>query len=64
MEHNSTFPKKKSMKVSLSQMKRMIREVRRAGERVNFSFGNGRMTTVKATQLYEAVQEQFQYPTY
>lgn len=41
----------------------MIREVRRAGERVNFSFGNGRMTTVKATQLYEAVQEQFKYPT-
>ena len=51
------------MKVTLSQMKRMIREVRRAAERINFSFGNGRMSTVKATQLYEAVQEQFHFPT-
>ena len=50
------------MKVTLSQMRRMIREVRRAGERVNFDFG-GRMNTVKATKLYEAVQEQFFFPT-
>ena len=29
-------------------------------EKENFSFGNnGRMSTVKETQLYEAVQEQF-----
>jgi hypothetical protein len=44
-------------------MKRMMREVQRAGERINFSFGTSRMNTVKVTQLYEAVQEQFYFPT-
>jgi hypothetical protein len=49
------------MNVTLSQMRRMIREVRRAGEKVNFDFG-GRMNTVKVTQLYEAVQMLFFFP--
>ena len=57
------FPHKKSMKVTLCQTKRVIKMVMRAGEHVRFGFGNGIKTTVKATQLYEAVHEMFLYPT-
>lgn len=57
------FPHKKNMKVVLCQMKRVINMVMRAGEIVHFGFGNGINTTVKATQLYEAVHEFFLYPS-
>jgi hypothetical protein len=56
------FPTKKSMRTTLSQMKRMVKEVVRAGRINNFYFGNGIKTTAKATQLYEAVYPMFAFP--
>ena len=60
----SDFPNKaKTMKVVLCQMKRLIKAVVRAGEHIRFGYGNGIKTTVKATQVYEAVLDYFLFPT-
>ena len=57
------FPTKKSMKVTLSQMKRTMREVHRAGDRMGFNFRDTGWTTGKATRLYEMVHPCFAYPS-
>ena len=58
------FPTKKSMKVQLSQMKKLMKEVYRAGEKMGFNFrSTGEWTTAKATRLYEVVAPCFLYPS-
>lgn len=60
------FPgKEKYMRVQLNQMKRMIKEVVRAGQKVGFFHGNrlNMNNTGRATQLYEAVHKLFEFKT-
>ena len=60
------FPgKEKKMRVTLNQMKRMVKEVIRAGHRVGFFHSNrlNMNSTVRATQLYEAVYKLFEFNT-
>ena len=49
----------------MKQMKQMIKEVIRAGHKVGFFTGNrlNMNNTVRATQLYEAVQGLFEFKT-
>ena len=54
---------KKTMKVTLSQMKRVIKAVYRAGEIVGFNFNHAKWTTARATRLYEMTAQMFAYPT-
>ena len=59
-----SFPKNaKTMKVTLSQMKRVIKAVYRAGEKVGFNFNHNKWTTARATRLYEMTAQMFAYPT-
>ncbi len=58
------FPtKKRAMTVTLSQMKRMMKEVYRAGQMVRFDFDSTPWNTAKATRLYEMIYEKFSFPT-
>ena len=60
------FPgKEKYMRVQLNQMKRMIKEVVQAGQKVGFFHGNrlNMNNTGRATQLYEAVHKLFEFKT-
>lgn len=56
------FARKDTMKVVLSQMKRMIRAILHAGSLKGFRY-DGNWTTAKCTQLYGVVQEFFLYPS-
>ena len=53
------------MRVQLGQMKRMIKEVIRAGRKVGFLHGNRLNidSTSRATRLYEAVHKLFEFKT-
>ena len=58
------FPKnKKTMQVKLCQMKRMMREVFKAGRicRFNFDFDQDDWTVARATRLYEMTHQMFAY---
>lgn len=57
------FPNKKSMKIVLCQMKRLITHVNRAGVMERFDFSQQQWTTRRGTMLYEAVAHRFAFPT-
>ena len=63
MNHNDFPGKEKYMRVQLNQMKRMIKEVIRAGYKVGFFHGNrlNMNSTGRATQLYESVHKLFEF---
>ena len=56
------FPNEKAMKVRLSQMKTMMKHVKRAAELVNFDFTDLRWSVEKTTRLYEATENYFRFP--
>ena len=65
VNHNDFPGKEKTMRVQLGQMKRMIREVIRAGRKVGFFHGErlNINSTSRATRLYEAVHKLFEFKT-
>mmetsp|Transcript_14128 Transcript_14128/g.26499 ORF Transcript_14128/g.26499 Transcript_14128/m.26499 type:complete len:139 (-) Transcript_14128:145-561(-) len=60
------FKNKNTMRVTLSQMKRMIQEVERAAGYVGFDFGaSGRIDSPGiATKLYEQISHLFHFPSH
>ena len=53
----------KTMKFTLSQMKRIMTKVEQAARWVNFDMSSGMHNTAKATQLYMAIEAFFLFPT-
>ena len=56
------FPNDKAMKVRLSQMKTMMKHVKRVAEFENFDFSDLGWSVEKTTRLYEATESYFRFP--
>ena len=56
------FPNDKAIKVRLSQMKTMMKHVKRAAEFENFDFSHLSWLVEKTTRLYEVTESYFRFP--
>ena len=56
------FPNDKAIKVRLSQMKTMMKHVKRAAEFENFDFSDLVWSVEKTTRLYEVTESYFRFP--
>ena len=56
------FPNEKSICVKLSQMKNMMKHVKRAAELENFDYSDLGWSVEKATRLYKTTNKYFRFP--